>query len=284
MNEFLTRVSEGDSYEVVIPAGSNFTEQTDVYAKDFMKCLEETESGKTRVVTIVKECEVDIRAQMAIYAQRFKAHLAHAVSQMQSKYEDELLRLKQLVRDNMLGKSFKELLQRVSEKGWIIIMQGPKAIAYYQYKPHAFPVVTERFGNGRIVEYEEPICQLASISIDLSYTKLCNEAIKIVCAVNTHPNVDGTQACSGNLDGRPVDLSNLDALVDLLDEIKTTYESAHGDSAYRTDYRSLPMKADKSAGVIDLSQPEPVILDADNDRNDRNDSGRDGESDEDDDD
>lgn len=284
MNEFLTRVSEGDSYEVVIPAGSNFTEQTDVYAKDFMKRLEETESGKTRVVTIVKECEVDIRAQMAAYASRFKSQLAHAVSQMQSKYEDELLRLKQLVRDNMLGKSFKELLQRVSEKGWIIIMQGPKAIAYYQYKPHAFPVVTERFGNGRIVEYEEPICQMASISIDLSYTKLCNEAIKIVCAVNTHPNVDGTQACSGNLQGRPLDLSNLDALVDLLDEIRTTYESAHGDSAYRTDYRSLPMKADKSAGVIDLSRPEPVILDADNDRTGRNDEGRDGYSDEDDDD
>jgi hypothetical protein len=89
--------------------------------------------------------------------------------------------------------------------------------------------------------YDEPVCLLKGVYVNLLHPKIINGSI-LISTDSRHPNANAsglTEVCVGNLEDRKIPLENTESLIELLNSICTTYEVCHLDSAYlhtRTKY------------------------------------------------
>ena len=70
--------------------------------------------------------------------------------------------------------------------------------------------------------------------LNLLHPKIINGSI-LISTDSRHPNANAsglTEVCVGNLEDRKIPLENTEALIELLNNICTTYEAMHLDSSY----------------------------------------------------
>lgn len=248
---FILDFTSGDSADIQLPEGGSFTSTIERTSSEFYNKLSELPSSEARVITIIKEATVDPMRLIEKNVATFKSELARIAQEYKSRYDDERRRLEQLVRDNFIGKRLQELTTAMSEIGWVLVLNKGKAIAYKQYSP-AFPVTQERFDNGVLREYEKPICYLAGFGLDLSYPNVCGQSLQVDVVEGEHPNVNRTTVCAGSLEDKPINLSDIGSIIQLLREIQSTYEIAGGSSPYHSDHQSWPHKIITEQSYLDL--------------------------------
>jgi len=84
--------------------------------------------------------------------------------------------------------------------------------------------------------YEEPVCYLKAIYVNILHMKITYGTINL-STDEQHPNCEKAnfgQGCAGSLQDRPIPLDNPSELLQLLNEISSTYERIHLDSSYFT--------------------------------------------------
>jgi hypothetical protein len=85
--------------------------------------------------------------------------------------------------------------------------------------------------------YEEPVCYLKAVFLNLMHNVVTYGTINLSTEDGQHPNCEKNNfgaACAGSLQDRPIPLDNPEHLLQLLNEISSTYERIHLDSSYYT--------------------------------------------------
>jgi len=148
-------------------------------------------------------------------------------------YNRELLNLQSYYRNKLAGEGLMDLIKALNESEYSIVMMNSRIYAYKYYDP--FHEVKEgQFQSGVTFVYDEPVCLLKGVYVNLLHPKIINGSI-LISTDSRHPNASSsglTEVCVGNLDGRTIPLENAESLIELLNSICSTYEAMHLDSAY----------------------------------------------------
>lgn len=255
-NKFLEAIHETPS--LVIPEGVNYGEMIGRAEDDFKGKLYEQIRDDVKVVTIFTQCDLSAEEISRKFQSVAKVEIDKQVKKLQKAHGEELEKLKKMIADSLTGKRLQDLVARLKAEGWILMLNGTGTLCYKHY-PSGFPVVLEKFDDGRQFEYEKPICYIAGIYVDLNYTQITSGCVRVVIAEGLHPNVSATgEGCVGDLGGRngtrarKIDVTDLDNLMGLLKDVELTYQTASGDSPYggHIGYRDTIPKVEKEKAEV----------------------------------
>lgn len=216
----------------------NFNE---VYAK-----LIASKQDKIQVREIIMESEIDFINSAKHLKAVFDLQLDSAIEKVNELYEREMLNLKSLYRKEFFGASLMDLIKVLNNNKYSLIIMNSRIYAYRYYDP-PFEVIRGQFESGITYEYEEPVCCLKGVYINLLHPKITNGTVLITCE-SRHPNSKNSglsEACVGDMDGQDIPINDPESLVKILDEICEMYETMHLDSAYFMPEGSFKQKEGK---------------------------------------
>jgi len=210
--------------------------------------LQKTKQEKVSVREIVLESEIDFINSIKQLKTVFKEELSEAIEKVNDLYNNELIKLQQIYRSEVIGDKLLELVKAVAPSGWYLLMKESSVNLCKFYNP-AFEVVTGVSDERNTVQdYENTVCYLKAIYVNILHDKITYGTIHL-STENQHPNCDRNifgQACAGNLEGRNIPLDDTEALVQLLNEISLTYQRFHLDSSYYTPSITFTIRKDNT--------------------------------------
>ncbi len=200
---------------------------------DLQNKLDNCQQDKITVKEIVVESAIDFLQSVKQLKNVFQFELELALTKVNDLYNQELLKLQSLYRNAVIGKPLMDLVKKLSENEYSLVMMNNRVYAYKYYDP-PLEISEGRYSSGVIHEYLEPVCKLKSIYVNLLHPKITSGTV-LINTDKRHPNASDSglsEACVGSMDGREIPVNNPDALVTLLDEICAMYEVMFLDSAY----------------------------------------------------
>jgi hypothetical protein len=188
---------------------------------------------KIKVKEVILESEIDFITSAKKLKNVFDNQLYEAIEKVTDIFNRELLNLQSYYRKKLAGEGLMELIKALNENEYSIVMMNSRIYAYKYYDP--FHEVKEgTFQSGVTFVYDEPVCLLKGVYLNLLHPKIINGSI-LISTDSRHPNANAsglTEVCVGNLEDRKIPLENTEALIELLNNICTTYEAMHLDSSY----------------------------------------------------
>ena len=188
---------------------------------------------KIKVKEVILESEIDFITSAKKLKNVFDNQLYEAIEKVTDIYNRELLSLQSFYRNKLAGEGLMDLIKALNESEYSIVMMNSRIYAYKYYDP--FHEVKEgTFQSGVTFVYDEPVCLLKGVYVNLLHPKIINGSI-LISTDSRHPNANAsglTEVCVGNLEDRKIPLENTDSLIELLNNICSTYEVCHLDSAY----------------------------------------------------
>lgn len=192
------------------------------------------QSRQNRVM--VKEVVIQEDPQIVRTIQRMRSNYIEqmdtALRRMNDLYVSKVEEVNKMYREAVVGEKLINLINRLN--GWQLVIKPNFVHLCKFYAPPKPVTISVSEGYGTTIEYEEPICHIKAIYVNLLHSKITRGTIKL-STIKQHPNVSenglGT-ACVGELEDREITMNDPDNLIILLKEIETTYERIHSDSAY----------------------------------------------------
>ncbi|MBS1551550.1 MAG: hypothetical protein JST15_05735 [Bacteroidetes bacterium] len=200
---------------------------------DLQNKLDNCQQDKITVKEIVVESAIDFLQSVKQLKNVFQFELEQALTKVNDLYNQELLKLQSLYRNAVIGKPLMDLVKKLSENEYSLVMMNNRAYVYKYYDP-PLEISEGRYSSGTIHEYLEPVCKLKSIYVNLLHPKITSGTV-LINTDRRHPNASDSglsEACVGSMDGREILINNPEALITLLDEICAMYEVMFLDSAY----------------------------------------------------
>jgi len=215
---------------------------------DLVERLQKTKQEKISVREIVLDSEIDFINSIKQLKSVFKEELSEAIGKVNDLYNNELLKLQQIYRSEVIGGKLLELVGAVAPEGWYLLMKDSSVNLCKFYNP-AFEVITGISElKSMVYDYSEPVCYLKAIYVNILHDKVTYGTIHLASEMQ-HPNCDRDifgQACAGSLEGRRIPLDDPDALIQLLNEISLTYQRFHLDSSYYTPQITFTTRKDNT--------------------------------------
>jgi len=215
----------------------------EVKFKDFTERMLKSKQENILVKEILIESELDYVNSLKQLKSVFKTELQTAINQVNSLYQNELSRLKQLYQSAVVGESLIEIIKAISGSEWYLLMKDNSVNAYKFYNP-PFEVTSGYYNSGKVLEYNSTICMIRGIYVNILHPKITYGTIHL-STTGHHPNCQTggfSEACPGTFLDREINLSDPLKLVTLLDEISATYEKIHLDSSYYKPIVSYELK------------------------------------------
>lgn len=213
---------------------------------DLQNKLYNCQQDKIAVKEITVESTIDFLNSVKQLKTVFETELEQALTKVNDLYNQELLKLQVLYRNVVIGKPLMDLVKKLSESEFSLVMMNSRVYAYKYYDP-PLDVTDGHYSSGTIHEYSDPVCELKSVYVNLLHPKITSGTV-LINTDKRHPNSSDkglSEACVGSMDGREIPISDPDALVTLLNEICEMYEIMHLDSAYfipEADYSEREVK------------------------------------------
>ncbi len=210
--------------------------ESEVNSQEIFTKLWNTEQEKIRVKTIILDSRLDFINSAKKLQEVFQMELAGSINRLNEKFNSEVLKIKQLYRKELIGTALINLVNEISEEGWVLVMKQNSVNLYKCYNP-AYPVKLGYYSSGSIREYIEPVTYLRGIYLNLLHPMITTGTIYLQTEGGTHPNCASKgfgAACPGTLQDREIPVTDINELNCLLEEISMTYEKMHLDSAYYT--------------------------------------------------
>ena len=198
----------------------------------YLRCLA-SKQDTIKVKEIILESEIDFIKSAKQLKSVFDLQLKEAIEKVNDLYNKEQVNLQTHYRKKLAGEGFLDLIKAFSDTDFSLVIMNSRIYAYKFYKPY-HDVYEGSFQSGVIYEYDEPVCTLKGVYVNLLHPRITGGTV-LISTDNRHPNADSgglSEVCVGNLEGRAIPLENTTALIELLHEICETYESMHLDSAY----------------------------------------------------
>jgi len=203
--------------------------------KDLNERLLKSRQEKVLVREVVLESEIEFVNSLKQLKSIFKEELKTAIDKVNDLYTSELLKLQKIYKSEVIGDALLEIVKTISKSGWILLMKDSGVYAYKFYNP-LFEVTEGYTEKGTVKEYEEPICKIKGIYINILHPSVTYGTI-LLATEGHHPNVDKANfgsACIGTFEDRDIPLDNPAELLGLLNEIQACYEVISLDSCYYT--------------------------------------------------
>ena len=213
---------------------------------DLQNKLDNCEQDKITVKEIVVESTIDFLQSVKQLKNVFQFELEQALTKVNDLYNQELLKLQSLNRNTVIGKPLMDLVKKLSENEYCLVMMNNRVYAYRYYDP-VYDVIEGHYNSGVVHEYQDPVCSLKSIYVNLLHPNITSGTV-LINTEGRHPNASNkglSEACVGSMDGREIPVNNPKALVTLLDEICAMYEIMHLDSAYFIPESEFEVKEEK---------------------------------------
>ena len=205
----------------------------EISVTDLQDKLDNCQQDKITVKEIVVESAIDFLQSVKQLKNVFQFELEQALTKVNDLYNQELLKLQSLYRNVVIGKPMMDLVKKLSENEYCLVMMNSRVYAYKYYDP-VYDVIEGHYNSGVVHEYQDPVCKLKSIYVNLLHPKITSGTV-LINTERRHPNASDSglsEACVGSMDGREIPINNPEALITLLDEICAMYEIMHLDSAY----------------------------------------------------
>jgi hypothetical protein len=129
----------------------------------------------------------------------------------------------------------------------VLLLKDSGVFAYKCYSP-GYEVSTGCTEKGIIKDFEEPVCTLRGIYLNILHPKITHSSI-LLATQGQHPNCEKPlfgNACAGTFEDRNIPLDKPLDLLGLLNEISATYKKCHLDSAYYTPTINFKTRKDES--------------------------------------
>ena len=215
--------------------------------KDLNERLLKSRQEKVLVKEVVLESEIEFVNSLKQLKGIFKEELKQAIDKVNDLYQSEVLKLEKIYKSEVIGNALLDIVKTINKSGWILLMKDSGVYCYKFYNP---PLeITEGFTDkGTIKEYEEPVCSLKGIYINILHPQITYGTI-LLSTIGQHPNCDKTNmgtACNGTFEERNIPLDNAQELLGLLNEIQACYEVVHLDSCYYTPDINFKTRKDDS--------------------------------------
>jgi len=205
--------------------------------KDLNDRLQSARQEKVIVREVLLESELDFVNSLKQLKSVFKEELKQAIEKLNDLYNNEYLKLQQLYRSEIIGNKLLELVRIVNKSGWYLLMKDTSVNLCKFYNPAYEVSVGISEQKNYVLDYEEPVCYLKAIYINLLHTKITYSTINLSTENSHHPNCEKKDfggACSGAFEDVEIPIENPEQLLLLLDQISNTYERIHLDSSYYT--------------------------------------------------
>ena len=210
--------------------------ETEIDSQEIFSKLSNTEQEKIKIKTIILDSRLDFINSAKKLQSVFQTELTATINKLNEKFNSEVMKIKQLYRKELIGTGLIDLVNDVSEEGWVLVMKQNSVNLYKCYNP-AYSVNLGYYSSGSTREYEEPITYLRGIFINILHPKITTGTIYLHTEGGTHPNCASKgfgAACPGTLQDREISVTDTEELIGLLHEVSATYERMHLDSAYYT--------------------------------------------------
>lgn len=250
---FLKRLNENKKDESkLILAGDALKNviAKEVKFKDLNDRLQSSRQEKVLVKEVFLESELDFVNSIKQLKSIYKEELKNAVEKVNDLYQNELLKLQQLYRSEVIGDKLLEIVKTIADAGWYLLFKNTSVNLCKFYSP-AYEVIEGVSEHSDMVKiYEEPVCYLKAIYVNILHTKITYGTINLATDDGQHPNCEKaggfSAACAGNLQDREIPLDNPERLLQLLNEISNTYQRIHLDSSYYTPTGNATTRKDKT--------------------------------------
>jgi hypothetical protein len=220
----------------------------EVKFKDLNDRLQSSRQEKVLVKEVFIESELDFINSLKQLKSVFKEELKTAIEKVNDLYQNELLKLQQLYRSEVIGDKLLEIVKIIADAGWYLLFKNTSVNLCKFYSP-AYEVTEGVSEHSDMVKvYEDPVCYLKAIYVNILHTKITYGTINL-STDEQHPNCEKANfgaACAGSLQDRLIPLDNPEQLLQLLNEISSTYERIHLDSSYFTPSGTATARKDNT--------------------------------------
>lgn len=250
--DFFRRIGQntGETISDLMPAAGymkNYLTK-EIKFKDLNEKLMKSRQEKVVIKEILLESEIDLVNSLKQLKIVFKDELKQAIDKLNDLYTNELMKLQQLYRSEVIGEKLLDIVKTVSKSGWYLLMKDCSVNLCLFYDPPFEVRIGISSDKNHIKEYEQPVCYLKAIFVNILHSKITTGTIRL-STEDQHPNVDknnfGT-ACNGSFENKEIPLDNPEQLLVLLDEISSTYERIHLDSCYYTPVEKAKTRKDET--------------------------------------
>lgn len=243
--EFLHYVNSFDGSDQIMPAPTDLREiiKKEIPLPDVYGILSSAKQCDITVKEVVIESEIDFVRSAKQLKSVFDEQLAQAITKVNDLYERELLSLQTAYRKNIFGEKLLELINILNNNEFSLVMMNQRVYAYRYYDPY-HEVSKGLFKSGEIYDYDEPVCYLKGVYVNLLHPKVLGGTV-LINTDQRHPNASNaglSETCVGDLEDRPIPVNDPPALLELLEDICRLYETCHLDSAYFMPEQSYQTK------------------------------------------
>ena len=178
----------------------------------------------------------------------FETELFNMTERMNDIYNREILKIKSLYHETVAG-NFMMTIIKLLEKEQICLVIKDGTMWMYKYYNPSFPVSEAYHQDGHVMIYDEPVCYLKGIYLNILHPQITNGSI-MVSSEKQHPNVRGkgfSEACPGTLSKREIPIDRPEELVSMMKEICKVYEKIHLQSAYYTPTTTYKLNEQKES-------------------------------------
>jgi hypothetical protein len=207
----------------------------EVKFKDLNERLLKSRQEKVLVKEITLESEIEFVNSLKQLKSIFKEELKTAIEKVNDLYQSEVLKLQKIYKSEVIGDALLDIVKTINKSGWVLLMKDTGVYCYKYYNP-PFEVIEGYTEKGTVKEYEDTVCSLKGIYVNILHPKVTYGTI-LLATENQHPNADKAGlgvACIGTFEERNIPLDNPAELLGLLNEIQACYEVIHLDSCYYT--------------------------------------------------
>jgi len=214
--------------------------------KDLNERLLKSRQEKVLVKEVTLESEIEFVNSLKQLKSIFKEELKSAIEKVNDLYQSEVLKLQKIYKSEVIGDALLNIVKTINSAGWVLLMKDSGVYAYKFYSP-MFDVTEGYTEKGTVKEYEEPVCSLKGIYVNILHPKVTYGSI-LLATENQHPNADKSGlgvACIGTFEERNIPLDNAAELLGLLNEIQACYEVIHLDSCYFTPEQNFKIRKEE---------------------------------------
>jgi hypothetical protein len=235
---FFTRLNANQPNDLKFELASDSLKNVlakEIKFKDLNERLLKSRQEKVLVKEVFLESEIEFVNSLKQLKSIFKEELKTAIEKVNDLYQSEVLKLQKIYKSEVIGDALLDIVNTISKSNWILLMKKSGIYAYKYYFP-PFDVTEGYTEKGTVKDYEEPVCSLRGIYVNILHPAITNGSI-LLATDGQHPNADKANfgiACVGTLEKRDIPLDNPQELLGLLNEIETCYQSIHLDSCYYT--------------------------------------------------
>lgn len=225
---------KSDHFKNVLISELNYQ---DIYLK-----LTQSKQEKIKVKEVIIESQIDFIKSVKQLKTVFEAELYNMTQKMNDIYNRELLKIKSLHHESVAGSYLMKMIGLLQNEHLCLIIKDGSMWMYKYYNP-LFPVSEGYDHDGKELLFNEPVCHLKGIYLNILHPQITSGSI-MIASEKQHPNVRAagfSEACPGTLSKREIPIDKPEELIALMKEISTVYEKVHLQSAYYTPKTSYKL-------------------------------------------